>query len=108
MTLPRLYENVTLHSYDEIRYVGGRPEGFGGGSPFAMALNGLVTRNVTNYIKRFRLWGEWKEADVQHLARGRVPDSSLLLNVAVRAIIDKMPLLESFRYGMCANLTFSD
>ncbi|KAI9687947.1 MAG: hypothetical protein M1822_002029 [Bathelium mastoideum] len=65
-----------------------------------MALNGLITRNVTNYIKRLRLWGEWKEADLLHLAKGRLPDSSLLLNIAVRAAIDKMPLLESFSWEL--------
>jgi hypothetical protein len=100
MTLPRLYERVSLHSYDEIRYVDGRPEGFGGGSPFVMGLNGLVTRNVTNYVKHFKLWGEWREADLQDLAKGRVPDNSMLLSVAVRAAIDQMPMLESFRYAL--------
>ncbi|KAL9095371.1 MAG: hypothetical protein Q9165_002242 [Trypethelium subeluteriae] len=100
MTIPRLYENVNLRSYDHIRYVDGRPEGFGSGSPFAMALNGLVTRSVTDYIKHFRLWGDWREADLQHLAKGRIPDSSLLLNVVVRAAIDKMPMLESFSWEL--------
>ncbi|KAI9711813.1 MAG: hypothetical protein M1820_001958 [Bogoriella megaspora] len=100
MSLPRLYESVSLHSRSEIKYIDGRPEGFGGGSPFAMGLNGLVTRNVSNYVKHFRLWGDFRESNLEVLAKGRIPDDSMLLNVAVRAAIDQMPILESFSWEL--------
>jgi gamma-glutamylcysteine synthetase len=98
MTLPRLYEHVTLRSYSEIRYVDGRPEGYGGGSPFAMGLNTLVTRNFTDYIQSFRLLGEWREHDLEDYTKGRVPDNSLMLQIALRAALDKMKNLEVFAY----------
>lgn len=98
MTLPRLYEHVTLRAYSEIRYVDGRPEGYGGGSPFAMGLNTLVSRNFNNYIRRFRVLGNWREQDTEDYRHGRVPDSSMVLQVAMRAAIDRMTNLDSFAY----------
>jgi hypothetical protein len=56
MTLPQLYRRVTLHSYGEMRYVNGRPEGFGSGSPFMMALNGLTTKSHATLVEDFRVW----------------------------------------------------
>jgi hypothetical protein len=96
MTLPRLYEEVTLRSYSEIRYVEGRPEGYGGGSPFAMGLNTLVSRNFTDYVQAFRVVGEWREHDVDDYKQGRVPDNSVLLQIAMRAALDKMKNLRAF------------
>lgn len=96
MTLPRLYEHVTLRSYSEIRYVDGRPEGYGNGSPFAMGLNTLVSRNYTDYVQMFRVVGEWREHDVDDYSKGRVPDNSMILQVAMRAALDKMKNIKSF------------
>jgi hypothetical protein len=45
MTTPVLVENITLGSYDTIRYRNDRPEGLGSSRPFAMGLNALVTRD---------------------------------------------------------------
>ena len=58
MTLPQLYVNVSLHSYDHIRFSphDGRSEGCGAASPFLMGLNGLVSRNISGYVKAFRVW----------------------------------------------------
>jgi hypothetical protein len=98
LNLPRLYENVTLCSYDEIRYFDGKAEGFGGGSPFSMALEGLVSRNVSGFVKKLRLVGIWKEVDVEDFAKGRVPDNTMLLNIVVKAALEKMNGLESFRF----------
>ena len=65
-----------------------------------MGLNGLATRNVAGYIKTFRVCGEWKEYDVEECAKvGRVPDSSMLLNSLVRVAVEKMGVLDSFRYA---------
>ncbi|MCJ1281510.1 hypothetical protein MMC26_000830 [Xylographa opegraphella] len=99
MCLPALYADVSLHSYDHIRYseVDNRPEGSGGASPFSMGLNAIVTSNVSGYIKRFKVWGKWKEYDLEECAKvGRVPDSSMMLNLLVRAAVDRMPALETF------------
>lgn len=104
MTLPQLHQNVTLHSYPTIRYVDGVPEGCGAASPFSMGLNGLVTRNVAGLVRSLRLWGEWREHDVgEHARFGRVPENSMMLNIVVRAAVDKMDKLESFRCEFVGN-----
>ncbi|KAI4674860.1 uncharacterized protein J4E84_010301 [Alternaria hordeiaustralica] len=100
MTLPRLYETVTLHSYAEIRYVDGRPEGYGNGSPFAMGLNTLVSRNFGDYIQTFRVKGDWREHDTEEYKQGRVPDNSMILQVVMRAAIDKMKTLKAFAWEL--------
>jgi hypothetical protein len=100
MALPRLYEEVTLRSYADIRYVNGRPEGYGNGSPFAMGLNTLVSRTLTDYVQSFRLVGEWREHDVEDYSKGRVPDNSMMLQVALRAALDKMKNLKAFAWEL--------
>jgi hypothetical protein len=101
MTLPRLYERVTLHAYPEIRYNDdGRPEGYGNGSPFAMGLNTLVARTFTDYVHVFRVVGDWREHDVDDYAKGRVPDNSMVLQIAMRAALDKMKNLRSFAWEL--------
>ncbi|KAK8209201.1 hypothetical protein IWZ01DRAFT_437052 [Phyllosticta capitalensis] len=101
MALPRLYEKVTLRSYSELRYKeNGRPEGFGSGSPFTMGLNGLVTKNVSRYVRSFRLVGDWRESDIDDFAKGRVPDNSMMLNIAVRAALDRMDKMEHFSWEL--------
>lgn len=101
MTLPRLYEEVTLRTYAEVQYVNGRPTGYGSGSPFAMGLNTLVSRNFTDYVQTFRVTGEWREHDVDDYSKGRVPDNSMMLQVAMRAALDKMKNLKTFAYVHC-------
>jgi hypothetical protein len=98
MALPRLYEEVTLRSYADIRYVDGRPEGYGNGSPFAMGLNTLVSRTFADYVQSFRVIGEWREHDVDDYSKGRVPDNNMILQVALRAALDKMKNLKAFAY----------
>ena len=100
MTLPQLYRKVSLHSYPEIRYVGGRPEGYGSGSPFTMALNGLVTKSHAALVHDFRIWGQWREIGVEDFAKGRVPDNSMMLNILLRAVVDKMLKLQSFSWEL--------
>lgn len=105
MTLPRLYEHVTLHSYSEIRYVEGRPEGYGGGSPFAMGLNTLVSRNFAEYVQSFKLIGDWREHDIDDYKQGRVQDNSMVLQVVIRAVLEKMKSLRAFSYVFSDTLT---
>ena len=64
-----------------------------------MGLNALITRNVAGYVKSFRVHGKLKENDSEECAKvGRVPDGSMMLTTLIRAAIDRMPLLENFRY----------
>jgi len=100
MALPALYRSMALHSYAEMRFVNGRPEGFGGGSPFMMALNGLVTKAHAALVQEFRVWGEWKEVGVEDFAQGRVPDNTMMLNVLLRAATDRMTRLQSFAWEL--------
>ena len=68
-------------------------------SPFTMGLNGLVSRNVAGYVKRFEICGEWKEHEPQELAKvGRVPDESMMMNSLVRVAVERMDVLDSFEY----------
>ncbi|KAL9625976.1 MAG: hypothetical protein Q9204_007682, partial [Flavoplaca sp. TL-2023a] len=95
MTLPQLYTSVTLRSYESIRYSPehGRVEGSGMGSPFIMGLNGLVLRNVSGYVKKLKIVGQWREHDLEEFSkRGRVPDSSIMLNTLVRVAIESWEL----------------
>lgn len=93
-----LYEKITLSSYDTIRYKDERPEGLGSSSPFAMGLNALVTRNVASLVRSLTLQGQWKEHDLQEFSSaGRVPDDAMMLNIAVRAAVDRCTGLESFK-----------
>lgn len=99
MAVPQLYKNLTLTSYDRIRYRDEHPEGWGSASPFSMGLNAVITRPHAALVRSMTLRGEWREHDLEEHARvGRVPDSSMMLNIAVRAAVDRMKGLESFRY----------
>lgn len=67
-----------------------------------MGLNGLVSRNVAGFVKNFEVCGEWKEhALEEHAKVGRVPDETMVLNSLVRVAVEKMVVLDSFRYCIC-------
>ena len=108
MTLPQLYDDVTIRSYDYIRYSPnrGRPEGCGMASPFIMALNGLVSRDIVGNVKMFTLQGEWRDYGVEECAKvGRVPDNDMMLNSLIRVALEKMTALRSFRYDISTTQT---
>ncbi|KAL1965682.1 hypothetical protein VTN77DRAFT_5182 [Rasamsonia byssochlamydoides] len=101
MSLPQLYRNLVLTSYDRIRYRDDQPEGWGGASPFSMGLSALVTRPHASLVHSMTLRGEWKEHELEeHASVGRVPDSSMMLNIALRAAIDRTTNLESFSWEL--------
>ncbi|KAJ5101925.1 hypothetical protein NUU61_004147 [Penicillium alfredii] len=101
MALPQLYRSLTLTSYDKIRYRGEEPEGIGRASPFTMGLNAIITRPYASLVRSIGLRGDWKEHELEEHARvGRVPDSSMLLNIAARAAVDRMTNLESFSWEL--------
>ena len=101
MTLHQLYTNVSIRSFDHIRYSqqDGRAEGCGMASPFAMALNALVCRNIAGSVKTFKVLGKWKDHEVKECAKaGRVPDGDMMLNSLVRIAVERMTALRQFRY----------
>ena len=64
-----------------------------------MGLNALITRDVAGYVRNFKVYGSWKELDLEECAKvGRIPDGGMMLATLIRAAIDRMPLLEGFRY----------
>ncbi|KAF7165574.1 hypothetical protein CNMCM5623_009759 [Aspergillus felis] len=105
MALPQLYRHITLTSYDKIRYRGDEPEGIGSASPFSMGLNAAVTRPYASLVRSLTLRGDWREDELEEHARvGRVPDSSMMLNIAVRAAVDRMTELESFSWELSTKM----
>lgn len=97
MTLPKLYDKVSLRSFSEIQYRNGRPRGLGNGSPFAVGLYALISGNVAHYSRRFYLCGDWSDRDIDDYAKGQIPDNDMMLNLSIKAAIDKMTRLEHFR-----------
>ena len=64
-----------------------------------MGINALVTRNIVTLVKELSLRGEWREHDLQEYSRiGRVPDDTMMLNIAVRAAVDRLRNLDKFWY----------
>lgn len=101
MALPQLYRSLTLTSYGKIRYRDEQPEGIGSASPFTMGLNAIITRPYATLVRSITLRGNWKERELEeHSQVGRVPDSSMLLNIVVRAAVDRMTNLESFHWEL--------
>lgn len=97
--LPNLYTCVKLNSYDHVRFSSetARAEGCGGGSPFAMGLNSLITLPVAQYVRSFEVAGKYKEMGVEdHAKLGRVSDGGMMVNILVRTVLDRMTKLESF------------
>jgi hypothetical protein len=105
MTQPQLYRNISLTSYDTIRYRDDQPEGQGSASPFAMGLNALVSRNVASLVHTLSLQGDWREYDLQEFSSvGRVPDNAMMLSIAVRAAVDRCTQLREFKWDLSSKL----
>jgi hypothetical protein len=65
-----------------------------------MAMNGLVTKSHANLVQNFRVWGAWNETGADDFAKGRVPDNTMMLNIVLRAAMDKMIKLQSFSWEL--------
>ncbi|KAI5291592.1 hypothetical protein KEM54_003185 [Ascosphaera aggregata] len=101
MALPQLYQSFTLTSYDRIRFRDHMSEGCGSASPFSMGLNSIVARKLGPLVKSFTLRGSWAENELEEHSRlGRVPESSMMLNIAVRAALNEMTNLVSFTWQL--------
>lgn len=105
MALPQLYRSLTLTSYDKIRYRDEQPEGSGSASPFTMGLNAVITRPYASLVRSVTLRGDWRDSELEEYAQvGRVPDASMLLNITVRAAVDRMTNLESFTWELTTKM----
>jgi hypothetical protein len=101
MTLPHLWKNVHLKSYAGIRRKDDIPEGFGSASPFALGLNALVTGNVANLVRRLTVEGQYGTENLEEAVKaGRIPENVMILNIALRAALDRCIHLESFRWDL--------
>lgn len=87
-----------LKSHSTVHYRDDVPEGLGSASPFSMGLNALVTRNVAALVYSLVLEGDYKSLDLEEYSRaGRVSESTMILNIAIRAAISQCVQLEKFR-----------
>ena len=100
MTLPQLYAKVTLHSYSTIRYVNGPTRRLWWWEPDNDGAECLVTKPHANLVQELRLWGEWKELGLDDFSKGRVPDTTMMLNILLRAATDRMTKLKSFSWEL--------
>ncbi|KAI5295573.1 hypothetical protein KEM52_000951 [Ascosphaera acerosa] len=101
MALPQLCKHIVLTSYDRIRFRDNMSEGCGSASPFSMGLNAIVSRNLGPLVRSFTLRGSWAETELEEHSRlGRVPESSMMLNIAVRAALNEMTNLEFFAWQL--------
>jgi hypothetical protein len=101
MTLPHLWKNVHLKSYAGIRRKDDVPEGFGSASPFALGLNALVTGNVANLVRALTVEGQYGTENPEEAVKaGRIPENVMILNIGLRAALDRCTHLESFRWDL--------
>jgi hypothetical protein len=99
---PFLYRRVSLRSHGclQLQMVESRRSGYGGPSPFNMALQGLVTRPYASLVRHLHLSGEIDEPRQEDFQRGRVPDKTMLLSVLIGVALEKMTNLESFTWEL--------
>jgi hypothetical protein len=71
-----------------------------------MGLEGLAarSRNLAQYVKTLSLVGSWRELDTEDFAKGRIPDNTMIMNVAVRAAIENTEKLQQFRWAVLIRL----
>ena len=100
MTVPQLYRKITLTSYDEtLRYRDGTlDDGHWHASPFAMGLSALATRKASTLVEDLTLDGDWHEHIPEQYRNRRLPDGLIMLNIAIRAVIERCSKLLSFKY----------
>lgn len=65
-----------------------------------MGLDGLVSRPVAGYVKGLTLLGTFKEHKEDEYEKGRIPDNTMMLNIVIRAAIDRTDKLEVFYWSL--------
>jgi hypothetical protein len=68
-----------------------------------MGLDGLVSRPVASYVKGLTLTGNFNEHRQDEFEKGRIPDNTMMLNIVIRAAIDRTDKLEKFRWELSSN-----
>lgn len=108
MTLPQLYRNITLTSYDETQRLRNTVpnDGLWHASPFAMGLNVLITRKTATLVQSLSLQGDWREHDLEDYKNQRLPDGSVMLNIAIRAAVDHCSKLQAFKSAITISKSF--
>lgn len=99
MARPALYRNIVLTSYGEPPPDHAEPEDrLWRVSPFCMGLNTLVTTETARLVNSLHFQGHWQQ-DTQggKSGHGRLPDSAVLLNITIRAAVDRCVNLRSFK-----------
>jgi hypothetical protein len=63
-----------------------------------MGLDALISspNNVAQYVESLRLCGAWKEIDLDDFEKGRVPDNTMILNIALKGVISKLENVKEF------------
>jgi hypothetical protein len=115
MALPLLWRNVHLYSSRTVRNkkrsrngeYKEAPEGYGGASPFAAGLDALVTNSSAGkLVQRLTLEGEYEDsAELDRWSRaGRASERTMMLNICVRAALDRCIQLEEFHWRVDTRL----
>ena len=65
-----------------------------------MGLDGLVSRPIAGYVKGLTLIGNFKEHKEDEFEKGRIPDNTMMLNIVIRAAIEKTDKLERFHWEL--------
>ncbi|OCK74120.1 hypothetical protein K432DRAFT_471012 [Lepidopterella palustris CBS 459.81] len=100
MALPLLYHNLCLTTYDKVNHRDDQENQSGDGN-FSAGINAIVTKGFGPMVHSLALQGEWNEDWLkEHVGLGMAPNMLVILNIAVRAAIDKMPCLESFSWEL--------
>jgi hypothetical protein len=103
MTLPQLYESVNLSTTARPNHDQSlQATRHGIGSPFMMALNGLISNPHAALVKKFGIRGKWHEdTEAKDPDRdGRVSDSTMMLNIITRSIAARMTKLQSLAWEL--------
>ncbi|KAF2493639.1 hypothetical protein BU16DRAFT_592071 [Lophium mytilinum] len=99
MAVPLLYETLVLSTGEESPHNQKLPTG-GRGSAFATGLNSLVRGNLGPMVHSLTLRGVWKEDTIQRHSNDFVMDRLTILNIAVRAALDKTTRLQEFSWEL--------
>lgn len=98
MAIPQLYRRIVLTSYDQIQQLRNDvDDGLWRANPLVMGLTALATRKTAALVEELAIEGIFREYDSDLYRNRRLSDTSVLLNISIRAAIDRCSNLRSFR-----------